>query len=67
MDLAIIILSEESQTEEDKYHIISLTCGILKKIIQINVFSKQKQTHRLTGRGIDWEFEIDMCTLPYLK
>ena len=26
--LEIIILSEESQTEKDKYHIISLTCGI---------------------------------------
>ena len=31
MALEIIILSEESQTEKDKYHIISLICGILKK------------------------------------
>ena len=30
MDLEIIILSEVSQTEEDKYHMISLICGILK-------------------------------------
>ena len=28
MDLAIIILSEISQTEKDKYHMISLICGI---------------------------------------
>ena len=28
MDLEIIVLSEESQTEKDKYHMISLTCGI---------------------------------------
>ena len=28
MDLEIIILSEVSQTEEDKYHIISLIYGI---------------------------------------
>ena len=28
MDLEMIILSEVSQTKEDKYHIISLTCGI---------------------------------------
>ena len=28
MDLEIIILSEVRQTEKDKYHIISLTCGI---------------------------------------
>ena len=30
MDLEIIILSEVSQKEKDKYHMISLTCGILK-------------------------------------
>ena len=28
MDLEIIILSEESQTEKDKYHMISPICGI---------------------------------------
>ena len=28
MDLEIIILTEVSQTEKDKYHIISLICGI---------------------------------------
>ena len=28
MDLEIIILSKVSQTEKDKYHMISLTCGI---------------------------------------
>ena len=31
MDLEIIILSEASQTEKDKYHMISLICRILKK------------------------------------
>ena len=30
MDLEIIILSEVRQTEEDKYHMISLISGILK-------------------------------------
>ena len=30
MDLEIIILSELSQTEKGKYHMISLICGILK-------------------------------------
>ena len=30
MDLEIVILSEVSQTEKDKYHMISLICGILK-------------------------------------
>ena len=28
MDMEIIILSEGSQTEKDKYHMISLICGI---------------------------------------
>ena len=28
MQLEILILSEESQKEEDKYQMISLTCGI---------------------------------------
>ena len=31
MDLEGIMISEISQTEKDKYHMISLTCGILKK------------------------------------
>ena len=31
MDLEIIILSEVSQTEKDKYHMISLVCRIKKK------------------------------------
>ena len=41
MDLEIIMLSEVSQTEKNKYHIIPL-CRIYK--IQINLFTKQKQT-----------------------
>ena len=28
MDIKIIILSEVTQTEKDKYHVISLTCGL---------------------------------------
>ena len=28
MDLEIIILSEVSQTEKDKYHMLSLICGL---------------------------------------
>ena len=35
MQLEIIILSEVSQTEKDKYHMISLICGVYK-IIQMN-------------------------------
>ena len=43
MDLEIIILSEISQTEKDKYYITYMES---KKIIQKNLFTKQKQTHR---------------------
>ena len=31
MDLEIVILSEVSHTEKDKYHMILLICSILKK------------------------------------
>ena len=49
MDLEIVIQSEVSQTEKEKYRMISPTCGILKKKkkIKMNLFTKQKQTHRL--------------------
>ena len=45
MDLEIIILSEVSQKEKDKYHMISLLCGI-QNMTQMNISTKQKQTHR---------------------
>ena len=47
MDLEIIILSEVSQTEKDKYDMISFICRIFKKFIQMNVFTKQKQTQQI--------------------
>ena len=45
-DLEIIILREVSQTEKEKYHMISLIRRILKKMIQMNLYTKQKQAHR---------------------
>ena len=44
-DLEIIIISEVSQKEKDKYHMISLIYGIYN-MIQVNLSTKQKQTHR---------------------
>ena len=41
MDLEIIILSEVSQKEKDKYHMISLICGI-QNTTQMNLSTKQK-------------------------
>ena len=76
MDLEITILSEVSQTEKDKYHMISLICGI-QNMIQMCLFIKQKQTHRRRkqtygyqrGRGgqINQEFGISRYTLLYIK
>ena len=56
----IFIRSEVSQTEKDKYQIISLICRLLK-IIKINLLMKQEKTHRLRecpygyqrGRGFE--------------
>ena len=41
MDLEIIVLSTINQTEKDKY-MISLRCGTTKKMIQMNLLTKQK-------------------------
>ena len=76
MDLKIIILSEVSQKEKNKYHVVSLICGIYK-MLQMNLFTKQKQSHRqrkqiygyqmVNGGGVDWEFGINRYTLLYIK
>ena len=50
MDLKIVIRSEVSQTEKEKYHMTSLICGISKEMIQMNLLTKQKETHRLRER-----------------
>ena len=47
MDLGSIILSEVSQAEKEKCHMISLLCEIQNEIIQLNLLTKQKETHRL--------------------
>ena len=44
MDPEITIQSKVSQKEIDKYHMISLTCGI-ENMRQIDISMKQKQTH----------------------
>ena len=49
MDLEIVILSEVSQTEEEKYNMVSRTCGI-QNTTQVNIPTKQKQTHRHRGQ-----------------
>ena len=76
MDLDIVILSEVSQEEKDKYMTL-LMCGIKKKA-QINLFTKQKLSHRCRkqicgiqggndGGGINWEIGVDIYTLIYIE
>ena len=47
MDPETVILSEVK--DKDKYHVLSLICGIFKKKkkkVQTNFFMKQKKSHR---------------------
>ena len=65
----IIILSK---SEKDNYHTISYMWN-LKKVIQMNLLTKQKETHRQrrqscdyqrgNGGGINEEFGINVYTL----
>ena len=75
MDLEIIIFSEISQTEEDKYHMRLLICGILKKINPSElIYKTNSQTWKTNfsyQRGIlgreRKEFVTSIYTLLYTK
>ena len=75
MDLEIIILSEVSQTEKDKYDVTYVESN---KVIQMNLITKQKQTHRYTKQTYDYKrgkgkeegyimLGISRYTLLYIK
>ena len=55
----VVILSEVSQTEKDKYHMIPFICGILKQMIQMSLPTKQTKDSQRTNlrfpRGKDVE------------
>ena len=70
------MLSEVSQKEKDRYHMISLIRGI-ENMAQMNLSIEQKQTHRCgqqtcscqergEGKWMDWEFGVNRCKLLYL-
>ena len=72
MDLGIVILSEVSQTE--RKNIIWPPLYVESKMIQMNLLTKQKETHRLVkwtydclGEEIVKDLGMDMYTLLYLK
>ena len=47
MDLEIIILSEVSQTEKDKYHMISFIAGIYKNDTNELIYKIDSQTWKI--------------------
>ena len=56
MDLEIVILSEVSQTEKDKYHMISRICRILKNdtdelIYETGIDSQTQKTNLWLPKG----------------
>ena len=72
-DPDIIILSK---TEKDEYHDITSMWNLKKILIQMNLFTKQKQTHRCRKQiygyqkgkirgGINQEFGSNIYTLLY--
>ena len=65
-DLEMILLSEVSQREKDRYYMISLICGI-SKTAQMNLFTKQKQIHienNLRVTRASSSFSPTLCPLP---
>ena len=76
-ELETLILSEVSQKEKDKYHMISLISGI-SYMAQMNLSTEKKQSHGCgeqicpfqEGRGRsgrDWEFGVNRCKLLHLE
>ena len=78
MQLEITMLSEVSQKKKDKYHMIPLIGGI-QNVAQMNLSTKQKQTHRhgeqtcdlkrggWEGRRMDWDFGVGRHKLLHIE
>ena len=71
MQLNILIPSEVSQKEKNKYHMISLICGILNTAQNRN--RPTNTDNRLLvakvggGSGMDWEFGVSRFKLLHLE
>ena len=66
----LVVLSEVSQTERDKYHMISLICGTYLQ--NRNRVPGVENKLMVSGAewergGINWETGIDMYTLLHVK
>ena len=55
VELEIIILSEVSQTKKRQMSYDTTYMWDLKSIIQMNIFIKQNQTHRLRKNPYDYQ------------
>ena len=73
MELETLILSEESQKEKDKYHVITYIWNL---IYGTNETFQRKETHGLGeqtsgcrggGSEMDWESGVNRCKLLHLK
>ena len=53
MYLEIVILSEVSQTENKKYHMISVLCGLEKEMIQMNLLKNRDSENKSVSGGRD--------------
>ena len=53
-NLVVILLNEVSHIQKGKYCMISLMCG-MEKMIQMSLFTKQKQTHRYTKQTYGYQ------------
>ena len=66
-----IIQSEASQKEKNKYRIMSLNVES-RKMLQVNLFAKQKQRHRCREQtygyqgGMNGEIGVDIYTPPHI-
>ena len=56
MDLENIIPSEISQSEKDKYHMISLICGLMNKLN--NKQNRDRHTDRVQADSSGWEVDL---------
>ena len=70
MDFEVMVQSKVSQTEKGRYHVPSLICRIHRKMIHMNLFSRQKQTHRhrkQTYGSQRGKWGINRYTILYIK
>ena len=72
MELETLILSEVSQKEKDKQHMISLISGIqytaqMNLSMEKKIYGHGEQTYGFQGggggSGMDWEFGVNRCKL----